>query len=99
MTPRERAERVHELLCNNDITSHDRWIDETEKAITEALAAEREACAKIADQYAVALRRDAAKARELGLDCSDSGGTLDHYAELYEGIAQAIRTGRSEGTP
>jgi uncharacterized protein (DUF924 family) len=81
MTPRDK-DRATELLSGWMKDGNRRWFsvhDDLRDRIAEALAAERDACAKIADKYA-----------------SNHSMTALMTALM---IAQAIRTGRSEGTP
>jgi hypothetical protein len=73
------------------LQTEEELIDRVENVITEALAAEREACAKIADKKADE-HAAAAKASGKGM-----GPLYRCKAEAARWIAQAIRT--SEGTP
>lgn len=50
----------------------------------------REACRKYHADAAEIMRRDARLAAEAGCCCSDSYGSLDYYASLHEGHADAI---------
>jgi hypothetical protein len=79
MTPREIAQEIVKRWGEQQRTPGQS--PDLAGLIAEALAAEREACAKIADSF-------------------DRGGfTLSNDDIMARRIAQAIRTGRSEGTP
>jgi hypothetical protein len=79
MTPEQRAREVIDEIIACYVMPEGDWCKWIENAIRAALAAEREACAKIAEAEG----------------CSDPQ-CLSCVGNV---IAQAIRTGRSEGTP
>jgi hypothetical protein len=94
MTPRQMAEHI--ACVGRYRIGGARWtefVTRAERVITEALAAEREVCAKIADKKADE-HAAAAKASGKGM-----GPLYRCKAEAARWIAQAIRTGRTEGTP
>jgi hypothetical protein len=88
MTPRDK-DRATELLSGWMKDGNRRWFsvhDDLRDRIAEALAAERDACAKIADDLH-------------GTPDENPTRFIDGWEAACREIAQAIRTGRSEGTP